>query len=252
MNKYGMLILVFMGVLLHVFMNTGNSYSGFISEQVINTKLEAYICGLYEESELAGLLDYRVFRFAVIGYINMRNDGLLSDKKIIAVIDYTVSANKERFFVIDLDSKRVLYHTLVAHGKNTGNKFAKYFSNIPKTQKSSLGFYITAETYFGKHGYSLRLDGIDSSYNDNARGRQIIIHGAHYVSSAWAEKYGRIGRSWGCPALPEQDAKEIIDTIKNGCCLFVYYDDKEYLKSSEYLNVDNDIIEYFTGVGSDG
>lgn len=213
-----------------------------VSGQSDQEKFEDKIQRLYEECKLTGKLDYRVFRFALIGYMNMRNDRLLSDKEIIAVIDYTVSANDRRLLVIDLGLKQVLYHTLVAHGKNTGEKYAKHFSNIPKTQKSSLGFYITGETYYGKHGYSLKLDGVDSSFNDNARVRQIIIHGAHYVSDDWAKKYGRIGRSWGCPALPEGKAAEIIDIIKDGCCLFAYYNDANYLTSSIYLNINDELM----------
>ncbi|MGB3340735.1 MAG: murein L,D-transpeptidase catalytic domain family protein [bacterium] len=221
-------------------------------EQTDREKFENYMEKIYEECKLTNKLDYRIFRLAMIGYMNMRTNHLLSDKNIIGVIDYTMSANDKRFFVIDLGSKEFLYHTLVAHGKNTGNKFAEYFSNEPRTQKSSLGFYITGEMYYGKHGYSLKLDGVDSSYNDNARIRQIIIHGANYVSDDWAKKYGRIGRSWGCPALPEGEAKEIIDIIKDGCCLFSYFDNEKYLTSSIYLNINGDLLQTLIGINIDG
>jgi len=226
--------------------------SAVFDEQTNRKKFENYMEKIYEECKLDDKLDYRIFRLAMIGYMNMRTNHLLSDENIIGVIDYTMSANDKRFFVIDLGSKELLYHTLVAHGKNTGNKFAEYFSNEPRTQKSSLGFYITGETYYGKHGYSLKLDGVDSSYNDNARIRQIIIHGANYVSDDWAKKYGRIGRSWGCPALPEGEAKEIIDIIKDGCCLFIYFDNEEYLTSSIYLNINGDVLQTVIGINIDG
>lgn len=199
--------------------------------------LEMYIKELYEECGLAEKLNYEVFKLAVIGYTNMKAEGFLSDKAIITVIDYTISANEKRFFVIDLDSRKLLYNTLVAHGKNTGNKYAKYFSNEPKSCKSCLGFFITAEAYYGKHGYSLKLDGVDTLFNDNARKRSVVIHGAHYVSQDFIKQYGRLGRSWGCPALPKDKSKSIIDTIKHGCCLFIYYNDKNYLSTSKYLDV---------------
>jgi hypothetical protein len=242
MKKF--VVLAFVSLISHLFEFSaiGLPLNAVLEEQTGRKKFENCVEKIYEECELNNKLNYNVFRLAMIGYINMRNDNLLSDKNIIGIIDYTISANEKRFFVIDLGAKEMLYRTLVAHGKNTGDKFAQYFSNEPRTQKSSIGFFITKETYFGKHGYSLKLDGMDSLYNDNARIRQIIIHGAHYVSDDWAKKYGRIGRSWGCPALPESSAKEVIDIIKDGCCLFAYFNNKEYLSSSRYLNINEKIL----------
>ena len=147
--------------------------------------------------------------------------------------------------VIDLARKQVVFHSLVAHGKNSGEKYAKYFSNEPRSRKSSLGIYVTGETYNGKHGYSLKLDGMDTLYNDRAREREIVMHGAHYVSDEWAKTYGRIGRSWGCPALPEDDARDIIDAIKEGCVVFAYYDDAGYFAATKYLDADETVIRHF-------
>ncbi|MCX6300960.1 MAG: murein L,D-transpeptidase catalytic domain family protein [Bacteroidia bacterium] len=154
---------------------------------------------------------------------------------MITIIDFSKPSVQERFFVIDLESKQVLYKSLVAHGKNSGENLAESFSNDSRSLKSCLGFFITAETYVGKHGYSLRLDGLEPGINDNARTRTIVIHGADYVSTDFANQYGRLGRSWGCPALPINNSKEIIDKISKGSCIFVYGNDPEYLKVSKIL-----------------
>jgi hypothetical protein len=228
--------------------NPGVSFPYDLTEQTGKGEFESAITRTYKACALSNALDYQVFRLAVIGYAHLKAEQLLSDKEIIVIIDYTKSANDRRFFVIDLSSQKILNQTLVAHGKHTGNKYAQHFSNEPRTQKSSLGFFITGETYYGTHGYSLKLDGVDSLYNDNARARQIVVHGAHYVSDAWAKKYGRIGRSWGCPALPEDVAQEVIDRIKGGCCMFAYYNDKDYLESSKYLMIDNKVMRTAAGL----
>jgi hypothetical protein len=218
--------------------------TGVLCRNNWEAQFEAYIAELYGECGLDDALDYRVFRYAMTGYYNMRTVGLLSDKEILTIIDYTKSGNDKRFFVIDLARLKVLYRTLVAHGMNTGNLYAEHFSNEPGSKKSSIGFYVTGETYYGKHGYSLKLDGVDTVFNGNARKREIVIHGARYVSNEWTKTYGRIGRSWGCPALPQNYASEIIDTIKAGCCLFAYYDNVEYLQSTQYLNTDTSITQH--------
>ncbi|MCK4251808.1 murein L,D-transpeptidase catalytic domain family protein [candidate division WOR-3 bacterium] len=240
--------LLFLLIVLFIYQSRGFSLITAYNEEVIadyshtqnffhKEMFKMYIKKLYKECGLVGKLHYKVFRLAVIGYINMKAEGFLSDKAIITVIDYTISANEKRFFVIDLDSKELLYNTLVAHGKNTGNKYAKYFSNEPKSCQSCFGFFITAEAYYGKHGYSLKLDGVDTLFNDNARKRSVVMHGAHYVSQDFIKQYGRLGRSWGCPALSKNKSKCIIDTIKHGCCLFIYYNDKNYLNTSKYLDI---------------
>ena len=138
-------------------------------------------------------------------------------------------------YVIDLDSKSLLFHSLVAHGQKTGGNKAYHFSNKSESHKSSLGFFKTAETYSGKHGYSLRLDGLEKGINDHARTRAIVIHGADYVSQKFIQKYGRLGRSWGCPALPVEVSKKIIETISGGTCLFVFGKDSKYKTKSKYF-----------------
>jgi len=188
---------------------------------------------LYQDCNLDSLLSFEIFRLAMTGFEKITD---LPNKKIITIIDFSKPSVKERFFVIDLENKRILFKSLVAHGKNSGENNAKSFSNESKSLKSCLGFLLTSETYIGKHGYSLRLDGLEPGINDNARSRAIVIHGADYVSNDFANQHGRLGRSWGCPALPINSSKIIIDKISNGSCVFIYGNDPEYFKSSKILN----------------
>lgn len=188
---------------------------------------------VYFESGLSGILSYDVFELAVRG---MQKIGDVPNKKVITIIDYSKPSSKERFIVIDLVNKQILYKTLVAHGRNSGEVIAGSFSNTSESKKSCLGFFLTGETYSGENGYSLSLDGLEPGINDNARRRSIVIHGADYVSKGFIQKYGRLGRSWGCPALPVSVSKEIIDKISKGSCLFIYGNDQEYLKSSKIIN----------------
>jgi hypothetical protein len=174
----------------------------------------------------------------MIGYYALRQQGKLSTKNLLSIIDFTKSSTKKRFYTIDLDSHQLKYFTYVSHGKNTGEDKATSFSNILHSNQSSIGFYVTAETYIGTKGYSLKLDGVEDAYNSNLRERAVVMHQAEYVSEYWINRYGRLGRSQGCPALPKEISKEIIETIKDQTVIFAYYDDKEYLNSSYYLNLD--------------
>ncbi len=204
-------------------------------------KFENYIRELYNQCELYDTLKYKVFRYAVIGYINL--DRHLTNKRVITIIDYTQPSSAKRNYVIDLKSGKLLYNTLVAHGENTGDDFSKYFSNENNSRKSSIGFYVTGKTYNGRYGYSMRLNGMEPC-NNNAKKRAIVIHGAAYVSSEHIKKNGMLGRSGGCPALPLGESRSIINTTKNSSCLYIYYDDEAYLNSSKYLNADSALIKY--------
>jgi hypothetical protein len=188
---------------------------------------------LYEECGLKSILSFDIFRMALNG---MENVNGLKNTNIITIIDFSKPSTRERFFVIDLQNKRVLYKSLVAHGKNSGGNMATSFSNSPRSLKSCLGFFKTAEIYSGKYGYSLKLDGLEQGINDNARARGIVVHGADFVTAEIARQSGLLGRSYGCPALPLNKAKDIIDIISNGSCLFIYANDQKYLQSSEILN----------------
>jgi hypothetical protein len=189
---------------------------------------------LWLDCKLDKILPVKVFNFALIGY---RQTEKIRKKNILTIIDFSKPSTEKRCFVVDIDKRKLLYHCLVAHGKNSGDNFAGSFSNKPGSLKSSLGFYLTAETYSGKHGYSLRLDGLEKSFNDNARSREIVIHGADYVSEEFIEKHGRLGRSWGCPALPVEISGAVIDTISRGTCLFIYGIEKSYFVNSSFLNI---------------
>ncbi|BFO65847.1 murein L,D-transpeptidase catalytic domain family protein [Chryseobacterium sp. KCF3-3] len=181
-------------------------------------------------------LNYEVFSKALTGYENLKKAGLLTqDSHLLTICDFSMSSNTKRLWIIDLEDKKVLFNSLVAHGKNTGEEFATNFSNRESSLQSSLGFYITDATYQGDNGYSLKLLGMDKGFNDAAYRRAIVMHGADYVSDAFAAMHKRIGRSWGCPAVPRELTQSIINTIKGKNCLFIYYPDQNYLSSSEWL-----------------
>ncbi len=164
-----------------------------------------------------------------------RQRGLLDAFHRLAVIDYSVPSTLPRLWVFDVDRGRLLFQELVAHGRNTGERIAEHFSNAEGSKMSSLGLFRTADTYYGNNGYSLRLDGLEAGFNDNALSRAIVMHGAPYVSEAIADRLGRLGRSWGCPAVRQEVARMMIDTLKGGALLFAYYPDSKWLSESPML-----------------
>ncbi|RKS96370.1 murein L,D-transpeptidase catalytic domain family protein [Chryseobacterium defluvii] len=181
-------------------------------------------------------LNYEVFSKALRGFENLKKAGLLNqDSHLLTVCDFSMSSNTKRLWVIDMNERKVLFNSLVAHGKNTGEEFATNFSNTESSLQTSLGFYITDATYDGDNGYSLRLLGMDKGFNDAAYRRAIVMHGADYVSEEFAAMHKRIGRSWGCPAVPRDLTQPIINTIKGRNLLFIYYPDQNYLSKSEWL-----------------
>jgi hypothetical protein len=191
----------------------------------------------YDSMHLHDLgLSKTAFNYAMKGFNYLVQSGKLAKDNIISIVDFSKPSSQKRLFVIDLSDLRVLYNTYVAHGVNSGKEYANQFSNTPESNKSSLGFYETKNTYLGGNGYSLKLEGLESGINDNAEKRSIVIHGAEYVDESLIRSQGYIGRSWGCPALPEKLHKPIIDKIKNGSCLFIYSPDNAYLKKSKIIN----------------
>lgn len=188
------------------------------------------IMHLYQECDLEGTIPFEIFKQAMHGYFNIK----LKNNRYITIIDYSLPSSQKRLYVIDLQDKGLKYHTWVAHGKNSGENQAATFSNRNGSKQSSLGFFKTSETYQGKHGYSLRLDGLEKGINDQARKRLIVIHGADYVSEDFIQKNGRLGRSWGCLALPQDLTTEIIDLIKEGSCLYIYAEDEDYFEETLY------------------
>lgn len=186
---------------------------------------------VYEDASLEPVMQKDVFRMAMTGYskIAPKNDSLIS------IIDFSRSSTDKRFYLIDLANKILLFNTYTSHGVNTGEDQAFAFSNKNGSRQSSLGFYLTAETYKGKHGTSLKLDGLERGFNNRARKRYIVIHSADYVSESFIKEHGRLGRSWGCPALPPDLTQDIIEKIKEGSVLFIYGDDDNYLSNSKLI-----------------
>lgn len=181
-------------------------------------------------------------KYAMAGYAQLLEQGKLLKKDIITIVDFSKPSTEERLFVIDLKNKQILMKSLCAHGRNSGEVWAESFSNTAQSFKSSLGFYIANETYEGAHGYSLRLDGQESGINDKARDRGVVMHAADYVSKAFIQATGRLGRSEGCPALPTDKYEKIISLIKGGSCLFIYHPDKQYLSHSALLKHYNESL----------
>ncbi len=213
-----------------------------------------HILDIYNDADLKSKgLAFEVFRNGVIGFQNMKRQHLTSsDKNVLSIIDFTKSSSNKRLWIIDLKTKKVLFNTLVAHGRNTGEDKAIKFSNQPNSYMSSLGFYLTDATYFGKHGLSLRLSGMDGKYNSNAMERAIVMHGADYATADFVKRYGRLGRSLGCPAVPQEVSKEIIMAIKDKTVLYIHGNDSRY--TSEYLNpkhaVETFALESFSDVNN--
>jgi len=167
------------------------------------------------------------FKEALKGYYLIKEKGLIQ-KDILTLVDFSLSSNTKRLWVIDMATNTVLYNSLVAHGRNTGDEFANSFSNANSSFKSSLGFYATGEIYNGKHGMSLRLDGLEKGVNSNARERGVVIHSADYVSNSFIKNNKRLGRSQGCPAIPAESLNEIVNTIKDKSCLFIYHPSRNF------------------------
>ena len=186
---------------------------------------------IYAEMNLQGLLDFEVFEKAYIGYLSLD----VKNKNILSIIDFDKPSSEKRLVILDMKNKKTLFHSYVSHGRNSGNLYADSFSNKHGSHKSSLGFYETENTYQGKNGYSLILNGLEKGINDQAKARAIVIHGADYCSENVISSSGRLGRSFGCPSIPQELTKPIINTIKNGSLLFIYASNKSYLAQSKLL-----------------
>ena len=187
---------------------------------------------LYEALGLGSLVNYAAFEQAWEGYARIED----KKKEILTLIDFSKPSTEERLYVIDMKRKELLFVSHVSHGQNSGANYATDFSNRMGSHQSSLGFYLTENTYAGRNGYSLVLDGLEAGINDQAKARAVVIHGAAYANPSVIPSMGRLGRSHGCPALPEALNRPIIDAIKGGSVLFIYADHKDYLVQSEILN----------------
>jgi len=180
-------------------------------------------------------LSYEALSIALKGYYILQANNKLPNNRYLTIIDMSKSANTQRLFTLDMTTKEIVHKSLVAHGRNSGEEFSHYFSNKINSYQTSLGFYKTAETYDGKNGLSLKLDGLEYS-NSNARDRGIIFHAANYVNHNFIINNGRLGRSLGCPSLPKKGYTNFVNKIKAGSCVFIYYPKKYYLAHSKYVN----------------
>lgn len=203
--------------------NAGITSSGLFSVNHTATKLSSI-----------SDLDPSVLKLALNAYSCAVEKGV-SDQKILTVIDYSRPSTEQRLWVFDLERQKVLLNSLVAHGQGSGAIMATRFSDQPQTHATSLGLFLTGDTYQGHNGYSLRLRGLEGGFNSQAESRAIVVHGAPYVNEQMAMA-GRIGRSWGCPAVPTRVAQPLINTIKDGTLVFAYYPDSQWLKKSQYLH----------------
>lgn len=208
---------------------------------------DQHIQDLYTSSNLKqASLDFEVFKKALTGYYNFKNSNLISsEKQVISIVDFTKASTQKRLWIIDLAAKKLLFNTLVAHGQGSGGNFATSFSNTANSHQSSLGFYVTSNTYFGKHGLSLKLNGMDTNYNTNALDRAVVVHGAEYVSEAFVKQHGRLGRSHGCPALPVALTPSIIEAIKGKTTLFINGPSEKY--ASSYLDEELALTNFTQG-----
>jgi hypothetical protein len=216
--------------------------SGY-SETIVSTdhhnaealSAEVYSNLLYDSLHLDKLgMKKEALMYAYKGQQALVKKGRIAKSDILTVCDFSQPSDSKRLYIIDVKDFKVLLNTYVAHGKNSGDLYANRFSNRSRSLQSSLGFYVTEGTYFGKHGLSLKLSGQDKGFNDKAESRAIVVHGASYIGDEWLG--GKMGRSFGCPAVPQRDAKKIINLIKNGTCLFIYHPLKSYLHGSNVLN----------------
>ena len=187
---------------------------------------------VYDSLNIKDKIDYSIFQKAYLGYIQIQN----KNPGVLIIIDYTKPSNEERFYVLDLNKKKLVYSTRVAHSKNSGLEIPLEFSDDPNSYQSSLGFFVTLGEYNGAYGYSLRLKGLEENINANAEDRAIVIHGGDIVEDEYIKKFGFAGRSLGCPVLPHSLTRPVIDFIKHGRVLFIYGNDEEYINDSVYLS----------------
>ena len=233
-NQFLTIALSFLFLPLHYFEN------GNVSHEKKNTAINRVIINnsevIYEELNLADFgLSEKAFNYAYKGYQYLIKKQKIDNPDILVICDFSQSSNKKRLYILDLVNNKVLLTTYVAHGRGSGAEYAMRFSNRSRSHQSSLGFYITSNTYCGEHGLSLRLRGLEPGINNLAMKRNIVLHGATYIGDEYLNSNKFMGRSYGCPAVPESECEEIIDLIKNGTCFFIYHPTKKYLQISKIL-----------------
>ena len=207
--------------------------SGLISSTPI-TKPSSVKQQVQHLSQKAPQLNKKVLQLALSAYHTAAINGTVK-KAVLTVIDYSLPSSQQRMWIFDVNKERLLYNTYVAHGKNSGMDVPNHFSNQSNSKATSLGTYITRDTYYGSKGLSLNLQGLEKGFNDNAYDRRVVVHGAWYVEPQFIKASGRAGRSWGCPSIAKTLAKPVINAIKGGSVLFAYYPDHYYLTHSGYV-----------------
>jgi len=235
MRKLTLVLILLLGSSISTYFTVNSSPSSILKE----LSFENHFIELVNSNSGNSIIripDREVLSYGIKGYIKLKEEGKITTGKPLTVIDFSLPSSEKRMWIIDMENGLILHHGLVSHGRNSGELLAQKFSNVSSSFMSSLGFYLTGETYQGKHGYSLRLDGLEKGFNDKARERAIVIHGADYAQENFVRQTGRLGRSLGCPALPNEFADEVIDLIKEKSLLFIYGKDKEYLHKSAFLN----------------
>lgn len=210
--------------------------------QEAQSNFNQYAKDLYNDLGDTNLL-YTAFEQALVGYHNLDKYQKLKRKEVLTVIDFSKPSTQKRLYIIDMCNRSVLYKSVVAHGVNSGRLYAKSFSNESNSRQSSLGFYVTTTTYTGKYDLALRLDGMEHS-NNHARSRGVVMHGAKYATYEFLEKNGSLGRSYGCPAMPYDNFHQVVDWIKEGSCLYIYYPSRSYERYSRYLNRSNYLEDF--------
>lgn len=240
-------ILTVVGVLIFSFafsstdeinnLNNSTNAPELLVETKTKTTFEEKVSGLYESFSVKNstMPSLSVFEKAMSGYYKLKESGKVSNP-VLTIIDFDLSSTAKRMWILNMDSKKVLFNTYVAHGQKTGVEFANKFSNKVNSHMSSLGFYVTGETYYGKNGLSLFIDGMEKGINSNARKRYVVIHGADYAEPSFIKRNGRLGRSYGCPAVPNKIAKNLINTIKGESVVYINKNDDRYTSQSGFLN----------------
>lgn len=239
-KKVWAIVFVSMLLVIPVKNNAGNNTPkplNTLVKDAAHTVVASAAVKMYEVLKLQSFgLTKAAFDYAYKGYVYLQQKGMLARASVLTICDFSQSSRRKRFFVIDMNKQKVLINTYVAHGRKSGSEYARSFSNNPDSHMSSLGFYKTESTYYGGHGLSLKIDGLENGFNDKANARNIVIHGSDYVGGNFIRNNPFTGRSFGCPAVPANQVNNVINTIKDGSCLFIYHPTKNYLTHSKILN----------------
>ena len=236
-SSISLMALLVVGQVIHAASNNKVVAAPVVTYKTTANSLEVETSMLYDELSLGQIgLGKKAFEYAYKGYKKLLNSGQIAKQNILSVVDFSQSSKNKRLYIVDIEKREILMNTYVAHGRNSGKEYATSFSNSISSLKSSLGFFVTKATYYGEHGLSLRIDGMERGINDKAEQRAVVIHGADYLGDRYLDGNPFSGRSWGCPAVPSEQSSQIIDIIKDGSVMFIYHPTQKYLSKSRILN----------------